>query len=51
MHDVPENKIIAILAQYGILACMLPTEMGGTVKQSQSEWLEQRRAVEMEEIS
>ena len=51
MHDVPEDKIMSVLAQYGILGSMLPTEMGGTMEQSQSEWLEQRRAIEMEEIS
>jgi hypothetical protein len=29
---------------------MLPTQMGGTIELSQSEWIANRRAVELEEI-
>lgn len=50
MHDASESEIIGVLASYGILSRMLPVEMGGTLFQSQSEWLESRRAIEMEEI-
>lgn len=51
MHDASESEIINVLAGYGILGRMLPTEMGGALQQSQHEWLENRRAIEMEEIS
>lgn len=50
-HDVPDNKLIETLSEYGILGSMLPTEMGGCLNFKQSEWIEQRRAIEMEEIS
>lgn len=52
-HNVPETEIIRVLAQYGILKSMLPSEMGGTLEFEQSEWLVQRRAkeIEMEEFA
>lgn len=50
VHGVPESEIIKVLAEYGILKYMLPTEMGGTVELNQSEWLANRRAVEMEAL-
>jgi hypothetical protein len=49
-HDVPESEIVESLANYGILHSMLPTAMGGTVQFSQSQWIAQRRAAEMEEL-
>jgi len=50
-HDVPEDEIVETLSTYGIFDSMLPTEMGGTLRFSQSEWIAQRRALEMEEIA
>lgn len=50
MHDVPESKIVEVLSEYGILQSMLPSEMGGSLEITQSEWLENRRAAELEEI-
>lgn len=50
-HDVPEEKLIETLSEYGILGSMLPAEMGGSLNFEQSEWIEHRRAIEMEEIS
>jgi hypothetical protein len=49
-HDVQENQIISVLSTYGIMKDMLPTEMGGTIELNQSEWIANRRAVELEEI-
>jgi len=49
-HDVPECDVIETLAGYGILNDMLPTEMGGSVQLDQSEWIANRRAVELEEL-
>jgi hypothetical protein len=49
-HDVQESEILGVLAGYGILDSMLPTEMGGTLEFNQSEWIAKRRAVELEEI-
>jgi hypothetical protein len=49
-HDVPESEILDVLSGYGILKDMLPVEMGGTVQLDQSEWIANRRAVELEEI-
>jgi hypothetical protein len=49
-HDVPESQIVDILSSYGILKEMLPTEMGGTVRLNQAEWMASRRAAEREEI-
>jgi len=48
---VPESEILDVLSRYGITKEMLPTEMGGTVRLNMSEWIAQRRAIEMEEIS
>jgi hypothetical protein len=50
IHDVPESKILDILSEYGIMKEMLPTEMGGTIRLNQSEWMANRRAAEMEEL-
>lgn len=50
LHDVPESEIVGVLEKYGILDSMLPTYMGGKVEFSQSEWIAQRRAAEMEEL-
>ena len=49
-HDVPEDDIVESLANFGISRDMLPTCMGGTVDIDQSEWIANRRAVELEEI-
>lgn len=46
-HDVPESSIAGILSTYGISKDMLPMDMpGGAVQFDQSEWIEQRRAIE-----
>lgn len=50
-HDIPETEIISALSEYGILKEMLPTEMGGDVLLDQVEWMANRRAVELEEIT
>jgi hypothetical protein len=50
IHNVPEGEMFASLALYGIEKYMLPTKMGGTVELNVSEWIEMRRAIEMEEI-
>jgi len=49
-HDVPESDIVDSVAEYGILRDMLPTLMGGTVELNMSEWIANRRAIEMEEL-
>lgn len=49
-HDVPESDIVNALSDYGITKAMLPTEMGGDVELNQSEWIADRRAVELQEI-
>jgi hypothetical protein len=49
-HDVPESQILDVLADYGILGEMLPTEIGGTVVIDQAEWITNRMAVELGEI-
>lgn len=49
-HDVPESEILDVLAEYGILKNMLPTEMGGTVVLNQREWMANRWAIEIEEL-
>jgi len=49
-HNEPESELLSVLSEYGITADMLPTECGGTVKFSQTEWIAQRRAEEMEEL-
>lgn len=48
-HDVPESDILSALSAYGITKDMLPTEFGGTIQLNPSEWIAQRRALEMEE--
>jgi hypothetical protein len=49
-HNVAESQILNVLSSYGIMKDMLPTQMGGTIELSQSEWIANRRAVELEEI-
>jgi hypothetical protein len=44
-HDVPDS-----LSSYGIQKSMLPAEMGGTVQLNPSNWIANRRAVELGEI-
>jgi hypothetical protein len=50
IHDVPDSLIIQDLSIYGILKDMLPIEMGGTIPLNQSEWIFNRRALEIDEI-
>jgi hypothetical protein len=50
IHDGPESQILDVLSDYGILKDMLPTEMGGTVRFDQAEWIANRRAAELGEI-
>lgn len=51
IHDVSESETLGKnLASFGILKDMLPTEMGGSLKLDLPEWMENRRAVELEEI-
>jgi hypothetical protein len=50
MHNVPENEITQVLSRYGILQGMLPAEMGGKLEVNQGEWIENRRAAELQEI-
>jgi hypothetical protein len=49
-HDIPESQVLDVLADYGILKDMLPTEMGGTARLDQAEWIASRRAVDLGEI-
>jgi hypothetical protein len=49
-HDVPESQLLDVLSDYGILKEMLPTEKGGTVPFNQSEWIANRRVVELKDI-
>ena len=49
-HDVPESQLLDVLSDYGILREVLPTEMGGTLRFDQAEWIASRRAVELGEI-
>lgn len=49
-HDVPESELLDSLSKFGILKDMVPTDMGGTVLLDRSEWIANRRALEMEEI-
>lgn len=51
VHHVPESAILDALISYGITDDMLPTELRGTIVLNQREWMENRLAVEMEEIS
>lgn len=50
IHDAPPEKIVEALSSYGITRDMLPTQMGGAVQLNLSEWLANRRAIEMEEL-
>ena len=50
IHNGPQKEILDELSAYGILKDMLPTEMGGEVKFSQSEWIANRHAAELEEL-
>lgn len=45
-HDVPPNEILDVLADFGILPNMLPTDMGGTLRLDQQEWIANRWATE-----
>jgi len=49
-HDVPPNAIIDVLSKYGIQKDMVSTEMGGTVVLDDREWIENRQALELEEL-
>lgn len=49
-HDVPESEIIEVLSNYGIHREMLPTSMGGTVTLDLEEWVNNRFAVELDEL-
>lgn len=50
-HDVRPSEIVESLSGYGILKDHLPTEMGGRVELGdQREWIEMRRAIELEEL-
>lgn len=52
IHDVPDNQLLATLAEYGISKEILPTAVGGDVDLDTwlPIWIAQRRALEMEEI-
>lgn len=50
IHDVPDSELLDALSGYGIHESILPTELGGSVVLNPAEWIESRRAVEMEEI-
>lgn len=50
IHEVGEEDVLKELSVYGVMAYMLPTEIGGTVEFDWSEWIANRRAVEMREI-
>lgn len=47
-HDGAEGEILQSLADYGILPSMLPKEMAGAVEMNLLEWIDNRRAVELE---
>ena len=49
-HTVPENELFSVLSEYGLQQDMLPTDMGGSLEFDMSEWIENRRANELEEI-
>ena len=49
-HTVPENELLSILSGYGLQHDMLPTDIGGSLEFHMSEWIENRRANELEEI-
>ena len=50
LHTVPKNRLLDALSEYGILKYMLPTEMGGTVRLHQAEWIANRRALQLGEV-
>lgn len=50
LHDVHSSKLYSELSEYGILKCMIPREMGGTLEFDQLEWIADRRAAELDEI-
>jgi len=50
VHAASDSDILGALLCYGIHRNMLPTEMGGSVQLNQAEWIENRRAIELEEI-
>jgi hypothetical protein len=45
-----ESNLLDSLSECGILKEMLPTEMGGTVRLDQADWIATRRAAELKEI-
>jgi hypothetical protein len=49
-HDIPENELLGALSDFGIPMDVLPTDMGGTVRLNQDEWIANRRAAELKEI-
>jgi len=49
-HTVPENELFSVLSEYGLQQDMLPTDMGGSLEFDMLEWIENRRAAELEEI-
>lgn len=50
LHDVAEDEIPEVLSTYGIMKNMLPIELGGATEFKLKEWIETRRAEELEEI-
>lgn len=50
VHDVPEDEIPQVLWSFGIQSEMLPTQMQGTVLLDLDDWIDNRRAAELEEI-
>jgi hypothetical protein len=50
MHDVIPAKLADSLSPFGITKDMLPMHMGGTIQLNPSDWIAERRAIEMEEI-
>ena len=48
IHRVSEDRIVSVLANYGIFKDMLPTDMGGTIQLNQSDWIAKRRLIEAE---
>jgi len=44
------EEILNVLSEYGISKEMLPDVMGGSLVAHQLEWIENRRAAELEEI-
>lgn len=50
MHSARPSDILVVLSEYGIIPEVLPTEMGGAIQLDQTEWIANRRAIEMDEI-